>query len=271
MRKIIKLITTPFMNTNLNRMQRNIGTTFGIVILLTVLLSNPLRAQTAPPFSNRIMIDNQTYVYLIAERLEYTSVNGADPMAWDVQGYVGKDLNKFWFQTEGHALTSQTEGEMEFQGLYSRAISAYVDAQAGFRYSHMYSANGYDSREFAVLGLQGLAPYFFEFESDLYVSTKGDISARVLGSYNLLFTQRLIGQPRFETNLAVQEVDKYGIGSGFNNIKIGFRLRYEIHREFAPYIGISWDRKLGQTADFIQQEGGDAGTFGLVGGLRLWM
>ena len=266
-----QIFSTDSMKKYLNTMITKAGTVLGAALLLTVLISGPAKAQKAPPFSHSIMMDNQTYVYLIAERLEYTSVSGADPMAWDVQGYVGKDLNKFWFQTEGHALTSQTEGEMEFQGLYSRAISAYVDAQAGFRYSHMYSANGYDSREFAVLGLQGLAPYFFEFESDLYVSTKGDISARVLGSYNLLFTQRLIGQPRFETNLAVQEVDKYGIGSGFNNIKIGFRLRYEIHREFAPYIGISWDRKLGQTADFIQQEGGDAGTFGLVGGLRLWM
>lgn len=259
------------MKTYLNTMLTKAGTVLGAALLFIGFISGTAKAQKAPPFSNSIMMDNQTYVYLIAERLEYNSISGPDPMVWDVQGYVGKDLNKFWFQTEGDALTSQTEGEMEFQGLYSRAITPYFDLQAGLRYDHMYTASGYDSRQYAVFGLQGLAPYFFELESDLYVSTGGDVSARVLGSYNLLFTQRLIGQPRFETNLALQEVEKYGVGTGFNNVQLGFRLRYEIRREFAPYIGFTWNRQLGKTADFVRREGGKAGVFGLVGGVRLWM
>lgn len=228
-------------------------------------------AQVAPPFSNSIMKDNETYAYLVAERLEYTSITGSDPLAWDVQGYIGKSYDKFWFQSEGSSLTSQKEGDMEFQGLYSRTITPYFDFQTGIRYDLMYSRAENLSRGFAVIGLQGLAPYMFETETDLFISDKGNISARILGTYDLLFTQRLIGQPRFETNIAVQKVEKFGVGSGFNDVQLGFRLRYEIRREFAPYIGISWNRQLGGTADMVRLEGGKVSTFGLLGGVRFWM
>jgi len=242
-----------------------------ILTAMLLVMSSSVWAQIAPLFNNSIMQDNDTYVYLIGERLEYNSVPGADPLSWDVQGYVGKDLNKFWFKTEGSALTSQKEGEMEFQGLYSRMISPYFDFQAGLRYDISYNRLQNLSRSFAAIGLQGLAPYLFETETNLFISDHGDISARLLGTYDLLFTQRLVGQPRFETNIAIQKVEKFGVGSGFNNIQLGFRLRYEIRRELAPYIGISWNRQLGQTADFIRQEGGDVSSFSLLGGVRLWM
>ncbi|MEX2463390.1 MAG: copper resistance protein B, partial [Balneolaceae bacterium] len=126
------------------------------------------------------------------------------------------------------------------------------------------------SRAFGVIGIQGLAPYFFEVDGGLFVSEDGDISANFEAEYDLLFTQRLIGQPRLATSIAVQEVEEWGVGSGFNNVQLGFRLRYEIKREFAPYVGISWNRKLGETADFTRLEGGEVGTLGLVGGVRMW-
>lgn len=249
--------------------KRNITFIFTSFALI-VINSSLAVAQKAPEFSNDIMMDNQTYVFFMTDRLEYYSIRGADPIVWDAQGWVGTGYNKFWFKSEGEALTTEKEGEMEFQGLYSRAISSYFDLQVGLRYDVMYNREESDGRAFGVLGFQGLAPYFFEVDGSLYISQDGDISAAVEGEYDLLITQRLVGQPRFATKFAAQEVPEYGVGSGFNSLQLGFRLRYEIKRELAPYIGFSWNRKLGETADFTRIEGGEVSTFGLVGGLRMW-
>lgn len=259
------------MNMRQSMMRGPVRSALLSAILFFTLLSNVARAQKAPPFSNDIMMDNHTYTFLMIDRLEYSSVNGPNALVWDGQGYIGKDLKKFWFKTEGEALTVEKEGEMEFQGLYSRAISPYFDVQAGLRYDIAYSQATSRSRGFAVMGLQGLAPYFFEMDGSIAVSQAGDISASFEAEYDLPITQRIFGQPRIATNIAVQEVEKWGVGSGFNNIQLGYRLRYEIRRQFAPYMGISWNRKLGKTADFTRDEGGRASTFGLVGGVRLWM
>lgn len=244
---------------------------FFFAVFLTIFaLASPTKAQKAPDFSNDLMMDNKTYVFFMADRFEYNMNSGLNPLVLDAQGYIGKNLNKFWFKAEGEALTAETEGEMELQGLYSKAITAYFDVQAGIRYDVAYHADDSQSRGFAVIGLQGLAPYLFEVDGALFVSDAGDISASLEAEYDFPITQRLWGQPRLETSLAVQEVEKWGVGSGFNNVQLGFRLRYEIEREFAPYIGISWNRKLGQTADFTRLEQGEASVFGLVGGVRMW-
>jgi len=240
------------------------------ILAIIIITVSSASAQKAPEFSNDLIIDDNTYLFFMTDRLEYYRISGADPIVWDAQGWIGKDLNKFWFKAEGEALTIEKEGEMEFQGLYSRAIGPYFDLQAGIRYDLMYNREGNDSRVFGVVGFQGLAPYFFEVDGGFFISQDGDISAVVEAEYDLLITQRLIGQPRFATKFAVQEVPEFGVGSGFNNVQLGFRLRYEIEREFAPHVGISWNRKLGDTADFTLLEGGNVSTFGLVGGVRMW-
>lgn len=237
---------------------------------LIVIGGSSALAQRAPEFSNDLMMDNKTYVYLIAEKLEYRSLSGINPLMWEFQGYVGRDLNKFWFKSHGEALTTGSETEMEFQGLYSRAIGPYFDVQAGVRYDLAYDGEGNNSRAFAVLGLQGMAPYFFHVDGGMYVSEGGDISAGIEAEYDLLFTQRLIGQPIFETSVALQAVPEWDVGSGFNDIGLGFRLRYEFQREFAPYIGINWERKLGETADMVRTRGGHVSNLSLLGGVRLW-
>lgn len=261
----------------INRMANKTNSTMPrvLILLLTafalVLMVTPsLQAQEAPPFSNDLMMDDKTHVFFMTDRLEYYRAGAIDPIVWDAQGWVGIDLSKFWFKAEGEASTLENEGEMEFKGLYSRAISPYFDVQAGIRYDLGYSREGRESRTFGVLALQGLAPYLFEVDGSLFVSFSGDISAVVEGEYDLPLTQRLIGQPRFATAVALQEVPKHGVGSGFNRVELGFRLRYEIKREFAPYVGISWKRKLGETADFARLEGEKASMFGLVGGVRMW-
>jgi copper resistance protein B len=235
-----------------------------------VITGNSVHGQEAPEFSNDLMMDNKTYIFLIAEKLEYRSVSGVNPVMWEVQGYVGKELKKFWFKSHGEALTTESETEMEFQGLYSRAIGPFFDIQGGVRYDLAYEGGGNKSRGFAVLGLQGMAPYFFHVDGGLFVSENGDISASLEAEYDLLFTQRLIGQPVFETSVALQEVPEWGVGSGFNSIGLGFRLRYEFVREFAPYLGINWERKLGETADMTRTEGGDVSNLSLLGGVRMW-
>ncbi|SMO89635.1 copper resistance protein B [Fodinibius sediminis] len=239
------------------------------VLAITVIAGSSAFAQKAPEFSNDLMMDNKTYVYLIAEKLEYRSLNGIDPLMWEIQGFVGKDINKFWFKTHGEALTTESEAEMEFQGLYSRAIDPYFDIQGGIRYDLAYEGGANKSRGFAVIGLQGMAPYFFHVDGGMFISEDGDISASLEAEYDLLFTQRLIGQPIFETSIAIQEVPEWGVGSGFNNIGLGFRLRYEFVREFAPYIGFNWERKLGETAD-MARTGGHVSNLSLLGGVRMW-
>lgn len=248
--------------------QQTIKLFFAGLAIVTIAFNSAF-AQKAPEFSNDLMMDNDTYVYLIADKLEYRSVSGINPIMWEVQGFAGKDLNKFWFKSHGEALATESEAEMEFQGLYSRAISAYFDVQAGVRYDLAYEEEN-KSRGFGVIGLQGMAPYFFEVDGSIYVSEDGDLSAGFEAEYDMPITQRLIGQPIVETSLAAQQVEEWGVGSGFNDVGLGFRLRYEIRREFAPYIGINWERKLGETADMARAEGGEVSSFSLLGGVRMW-
>ncbi len=122
----------------------------------------------------------------------------------------------------------------------------------------------------AVVGFEGLAPYWFEMEPAVFVSQDGDISARVTTTYDMFVTQRLIAQPRIEVNAAVQEVPEFGVGSGLNDLDLGFRLRYEIRREYAPYIGVSWQRRFAGTADLARLAGATVSDLAAVGGLRVW-
>jgi copper resistance protein B len=149
-------------------------------------------------------------------------------------------------------------------------ISPFFYFQVGGRYQRVSGNSSDHSRGFGVIGVEGLAPYWFSIEPALFISQDGDVSARLEAEYDLLLTQRLIAQPRFEVNVAAQEVKKFGVGRGFNDVELGLRLRYEIRRQFAPYIGVSWTRLLGETADLVRQEGSPVDTLVFVVGVRLW-
>lgn len=207
---------------------------------------------------------------IIVDQLEYRSNNGSDTLRWDLQGWQGTDYKKFWFKFEGDNETVAKTGELELQTLYSQSISAFWDLQVGARYDRSYRSGGSDNRFFAVIGVQGLAPYWFEVEPALFVSDNGDVSARMVSTYDLLFSQRLILQPRFEINGAASQVQESGIGKGINDIQIGFRLRYEMRRKFAPYMGLSWTKKIGDTADLVRSGGENTSDIALLAGLRLW-
>ena len=211
-------------------------------------------------------LDNRIFTFFQAEQLEYRLSDGKDRLNWDAQGWIGEDYNKLWLKTEGEKVFDGGVEEAEIQLLYSRIIHPFWDIQIGGR----YDVRPQPQRGFGVIGVQGLAPYFFEVDAAAFFSHKGDVSARIKGEYELLLTQKLILQPSVELNLAAQQVEELGVGSGLTDVELGLRLRYEIVREFAPYIGVSWERAVGKTADFAREEGEDVDTLSFVAGVRFW-
>jgi copper resistance protein B len=205
------------------------------------------------------------------DRLERTwGNNGEDTLTWDAKAWYGGDYNRLWLKTEGENRIGSAGGEMEAELLYGRLVTPFWEFQAGLSYERLYGTGPDHDRASAVIGFQGLAPYWFEIDTSLRASEDGDISAVLEAEYEVLLTQRLILQPRLETAFAASEVKQFGVGQGFNFVQSGLRLRYEIRREIAPYIGVSWTRKLGDTADLARDEGEDTSNVSLVAGVRFW-
>jgi copper resistance protein B len=198
------------------------------------------------------------------DRLEYQAGQGKDAFLWDANAWLGKDLNKAWFRTEG-SVTDGTVEDGEAELLWSHAIAPFWDVQSGVRQDF---GQGPD-RTHAVLGFEGIAPGWFEVTADLFVSQKGDVTARLEAEYDMLITERLILQPRTEINIAFQGIPALRTGQGLSDFSLDLRLRYKIRQEVAPYIGVSWTRKVGDTADFARLAGERVGTLAFVTGVRL--
>jgi copper resistance protein B len=207
-----------------------------------------------------------TFSQIMLDRLEYRMGKGADGYHWEGEGWVGGDINRFAFKTEGEGEIGGRLESAEVQALYSRAIDPWFNLEAGVRHDFRPDPD----RTYAVIGIEGLAPYWFEVGAQAFLSTKGDAHLRLEASYDQRITQRLILQPAAELNIAAQDVPELGIGSGLSDVELGLRLRYEFAREFAPYLGINWERKLGDSARFARAEGEGASTTSLVMGVRFW-
>jgi copper resistance protein B len=214
------------------------------------------------------MMGDHLYTYVAFDELEYVANGDERPVEVDGQGWIGGDDHRFWFKARAEAATGSREGRLEAQALYSRAVSAWWNLQAGLRLDRHYGEDVSGTRGLFAVGVEGLAPYWFEVESFLYVSQRGDVSARLEASYDLLLTQRFVLEPELELNAAVQEVEEFGVGSGLGELELGARLRYEIVPEFAPYLGVSWLRLSGGTAAHLERRA--AGGASLVAGLRWW-
>lgn len=208
---------------------------------------------------------NMQIFWFQGDRFEYRAREGEDGYLWDVQGYYGGDLNKFWFKSEGEGSFGEPIEDAEVQALYSRAIAPFFDLQAGIR----QDLTG-PERTHAVIGIQGLVPYMFEVDAAAFLSNKGDLTARIEAEYDQRITQKIILQPRAEVNLSAQDIPELGIGAGIDNLELGLRLRYEIVPEFAPYIGIEQEWKLGGSRDFARLTGEDASVTNYVIGVRFW-
>ena len=206
---------------------------------------------------------------ILFDELEYAPNAEGRPVSLDAAAWYGGAKNRLWLLAEGEHLTGGGGGEGEIQLSYGRLVTAYFDALAGVRVDQQWG-DASPTRAHIAVGLLGLAPLRFEFAPTLFVSQDGDLSARLQAEYQLLITQRLVATPEIELNAALQEVPEWGIGSGLNDYQLGLRLRYEIRREFAPYVGFSWIRRVGESADFARSESEGASEGAFVAGVRLW-
>lgn len=211
------------------------------------------------------MIDDPLLAMLLFDQFEVQAGSGDDSLSWDAEGWVGKDLNKLWVKTNGEFRDGGME-EMELQALYSRPIAPFWDLQAGYR----RDIRPTPGRDWLAVGVKGLAPYYFDIDAAVFLGDNGRTAARVQFEYEFMFTQRLVLVPEFECNFYGKDDPATGIGSGLSDIEAGLRLRYEIRREFAPYIGVNWLGLYGQTADYALEEGEDTDDFRLVAGIRFW-
>jgi len=207
----------------------------------------------------------QNFYQVMFNVAEYQLREEGDGYRWDGEAWFGQDLDRLTLKSEGEGSGDGLEAA-ELQALYSHAIGPYFNLQAGVRQDFEPSP----SRTYATVGFEGLAPYWFEIEAALFLSDHGDWLSRFEGYYDQRITQRVILQPRFELNLAAQDVPENEIGSGLSNAELGLRLRYEVTRELAPYVGVSWDRKYGDTANYARAAGEDPSIWSLVAGLRFW-
>jgi copper resistance protein B len=206
---------------------------------------------------------------ILFDQLEYAPGAEGRPLILDAIGWYGGAYNRIWFRAEGEQLTSDNIGEGEVQLAYGRLVTAYFDALVGVRVDQRWGEES-GTRAYLAAGLQGLAPLRFEFSPTFFVSQNGDLSARLDAEYQLLITQRLVASPEIELNAALQDVPEWGVASGINDYGLGLRLRYEIRREFAPYAGYAWTRRVGGSADLARDEGEGVSEGAFVMGLRLW-
>jgi copper resistance protein B len=209
--------------------------------------------------------DSVLNYYLLADKLEWQDADDGSALAWDLSGWIGGDIDRLWIRSEGERVNGKTE-DAEIQALWGHAISPWWDVVTGVRQDFKPGA----PQTWAALGLQGMALYNFETEATAFIGEGGQTAARLEGDYDILLTNRLILQPTAELNVYGKNDPQRGIGSGLSNTEAGLRLRYEIRREFAPYIGVTWNRTYGKTADYAADEGEDRSEARLVVGVRLW-
>ena len=205
------------------------------------------------------------FTLVMANLAEYQSRPHGGGYRWDGEAWIGGDLNRLVLKTEGEGALRGRAEQAEVQALYGRAVSPYFDLQAGLRQD--LTPHG---RTYATVGVEGLAPYFFMTDAALFLSDRGELLARATASYDLRVTQRLILQPRVEANFAARSVPQNRIGHGLSDAEVGLRLRYEVVRQFAPYVGVSWTRSFGKTADLRRADGETTDATSLVAGVQAW-
>jgi copper resistance protein B len=211
------------------------------------------------------VMDREILAHVIFSQLEGRSNGSNTEFRWEGQGWAGTDYDKLWIKSEG-TLSNGALDDGQQQFLYSRAVTTYFDLQSGLR----SDIDSRSTRNWAAFGIQGLAPYFFDLEVTGYVSGEGHLAGKLEASYDLLLTQRLILQPQVELNVYSKGDPARLVGAGFSDIDTGLRLRYEIDRKFAPYIGVVYEGKFGQTANFARRAGESTGDVRFAFGVRLW-
>lgn len=213
------------------------------------------------------MEDDPLLTMVKIEKLEVQDADSGEhrPAILDGYAWIGKDLHKLYIKTEVERVAGDNE-ESEVQLLYSRALYPFWDLQVGWRRDF----DPRPERDWLAIGMQGVAPYMFEVDAVFYVGESGRLAARLDAEYEYMFTQRWVLSPELEINAYSDDDLERGIGSGIADMSAGLRLRYEIRREFAPYIGVNWGKVFGDTADLAEAEGEKTSDTQLVMGIRAW-
>ncbi len=242
------------------------------MVLLRLCPAGQASAQAAPdasvaaPFGSPVG-DERIYVHGGFDQLEGRFGGGIDNgFRWEGEAWAGTDENRLWLKSEGEVdgLGRVSDGQQEL--FYDRPISTYFDLQGGARYD-LDSAPG---RAWAAFGIEGLAPYFIKVSATGYLGGGGRLAAKLMASYDQLLTNRLVLEPEAELNLYSRDDPRRDIGYGVSDLDAGLRLRYEITRKFAPYIGLTWEQKFGRTADLVRAAGQRSSDVRLTGGVRTW-
>ncbi|MGD9537631.1 MAG: copper resistance protein B [Alphaproteobacteria bacterium] len=233
---------------------------YGIVAAVMTLVALPAAAQEDGTVRH---VEDAPLFHRIEVEADYAPKHGGS-WTWNLDGWVGGDVERVWLRSEGEAEDGRLE-KAEAQLYYGWNVDPFWDALIGLR-------QDFEPRDetYLAASVVGLAPYFVETEASLFVSLEGDVSLRLEQSLDLSITQRLIAEPHLEANLFAQDVDEIGVGAGLSEIELGLQLRYEIERKFAPYLDAVWSRKLGETASNARAAGGDPEETRLSLGLRVW-
>jgi len=209
--------------------------------------------------------DDAVHYFVLIDQLEWQIGSGGSGGNWDSTGWIGRDVDRFWFRTEGQGEEGGV-GEAELGLLYGRAIARWWDVVLGVQ----QDIRPGPAQTWIAAGVQGLAPYWFEIEATAYVDFSARTRFRLEAEYELLFTNRLVLQPRIELNIFGEDDPERRVGAGLSTTEAGLRLRYEIRRELAPYVGVDWEQKYFGTADLARASGASSGSTRLVTGIRVW-
>ncbi len=209
--------------------------------------------------------DEASTGFLLVDRLEAQRGDGQTTGAYDLTAHYGRDFNRLVVKGEGEIVAGKLE-ESRTEALWSHAVATYWDAQLGLRHD---TGPGPD-RSWVAIGAQGLAPYWFEIDAAAYLGEGGRTALRLSGEYELLLTQKLVVQPRLELAAYGRSDPANGIGSGLSTANAGIRLRYGFTRQFAPYVGVEWTSRFGETADLARAEGRRTSGTRAVAGVRFW-
>jgi copper resistance protein B len=228
-------------------------------------LTDADRAAAFPDVGGHPVHGNSVQTYVLFDQLDAWNSDEGSGLAWEGLGWVGTDLNRLWLRSEGERVDGVTESA-DVEVLYGRTVARWWDVVAGVR--HDFGEG--PSRTFAAIGVIGVAPYKYDLEATMYVGESGQTAARLEAQYDTLLTNRLILQWLAEAELYSEDDVPRGIGSGLSTVEAGLRLRYEITREFAPYVGVAWERAYAGTADFRREQGDDIDDTRVVAGLRVW-
>ena len=223
------------------------------------------RRAAFPDVDGHSVHDSAIHYFLLFDQLEWLPRDAAQGFNLDSKGWIGGDLNRFWFRAEGETEGRQV-GESQAHFLYGRAFARWWDFVGGIR----QDVRPGPAETWAAIGVQGLAPYWFEVEATAYFGKDGRTHFRFETEYELLLTNRLILQPLIELELYGKAIPERGLGAGLSNANYGLRLRYEVRRELAPYVGVTWNQRYGGTADFARAAGEHTGGVRFVMGVRTW-